>query len=72
MAVIDRNEGSSDGSGIEKNTYAPEVVASYDNGRVYAEDVVGQGEHLHRGLSSRQVTMIAIGGAIGTGLIIGT
>jgi len=28
--------------------------------------------HLHRGLSSRQITMIAIGGAIGTGLIIGT
>jgi yeast amino acid transporter len=27
---------------------------------------------LHRGLSARQVTMIAIGGAIGTGLIIGT
>lgn len=30
------------------------------------------GHHLHRGLSSRQITMIAIGGAIGTGLIIGT
>lgn len=28
--------------------------------------------HLHRGLKSRQITMIAIGGAIGTGLIIGT
>lgn len=27
---------------------------------------------LHRGLHARQVTMIAIGGAIGTGLIIGT
>ena len=27
---------------------------------------------LHRSLSARQVTMIAIGGAIGTGLIIGT
>ena len=27
---------------------------------------------LHRGLKARQVTMIAIGGAIGTGLIIGT
>ncbi|KAK0859687.1 amino acid transporter [Friedmanniomyces endolithicus] len=27
---------------------------------------------LHRGLSARQVSMIAIGGAIGTGLIIGT
>ena len=28
--------------------------------------------HLHRGLKSRQITMIAIGGAIGTCLIIGT
>lgn len=27
---------------------------------------------LHRGLQSRHITMIAIGGAIGTGLIIGT
>lgn len=29
----------------------------------------GEGE-LHRALSSRQITMIAIGGAVGTGLII--
>lgn len=28
--------------------------------------------YLHRGLKARQITMIAIGGAIGTGLIIGT
>jgi amino acid transporter len=35
----------------------------------YDEDVH---HHLHRGLKSRQVAMIAIGGAIGTGLIIGT
>ncbi|KAF2397984.1 amino acid permease Dip5 [Trichodelitschia bisporula] len=28
--------------------------------------------HLHRGLKARHITMIAIGGAIGTGLIIGT
>ncbi|KAK0521506.1 amino acid transporter [Tilletia horrida] len=28
--------------------------------------------HLHRGLKARQLTMIAIGGAIGTGLVIGT
>ncbi len=34
---------------------------------------LGRGKHdLHRGLKARQVTMIAIGGAIGTGLIIGT
>ena len=28
--------------------------------------------NLHRGLKARHITMIAIGGAIGTGLIIGT
>ena len=30
------------------------------------------GTQLHRGLQARHITMIAIGGAIGTGLIIGT
>lgn len=30
------------------------------------------GTELHRGLKARHITMIAIGGAIGTGLIIGT
>jgi amino acid transporter len=29
-------------------------------------------KELHRGLKTRHITMIAIGGAIGTGLIIGT
>lgn len=48
------------------------------DGLVYADTSVGDGyrddaeHHLHRGLKSRQITMIAIGGAIGTGLIIGT
>jgi len=37
---------------------------------VHAEPL--EGERLHRGLKSRHITMIAIGGAIGTGLIIGT
>ncbi|KIW58017.1 hypothetical protein PV05_02569 [Exophiala xenobiotica] len=31
-----------------------------------------EGTQLHRGLKARHITMIAIGGAIGTGLIIGT
>jgi amino acid transporter len=42
------------------NTDNNGVVVHADNG------------HLHRGLKSRHITMIAIGGAIGTGLIIGT
>ncbi len=33
---------------------------------------VSDGTELHRGLKSRHITMIAIGGAIGTGLIIGS
>ncbi|KAI9792534.1 MAG: hypothetical protein M1816_002054 [Peltula sp. TS41687] len=43
-----------------------------------AEETMAQGHGgnnhtaLHRGLKSRHITMIAIGGAIGTGLIIGT
>lgn len=40
----------------------------HDNGH-YQDD---EQHNLHRGLKSRQITMIAIGGAIGTGLIIGT
>ncbi|KAF8522315.1 putative DIP5-glutamate and aspartate permease [Hysterangium stoloniferum] len=36
-------------------------------------DVVGSEEHtLHRGLEARQISMIALGGAVGTGLIIGS
>jgi yeast amino acid transporter len=35
-------------------------------------DPADQKHSLHRGLSARQVSMISIGGAIGTGLIIGT
>ena len=58
---------SSDGSQVEKNANAHETLAGRGAG-----ELVRAGEHLHRGLSSRQVTMIAIGGAIGTGLIIGT
>ena len=34
-------------------------------------DPLDENHSLHRGLSARQVSMIAIGGAIGTGLIIG-
>lgn len=44
---------------------------------VEKRDVVGGDElefshDLHRGLKARHITMIAIGGAIGTGLVIGT
>lgn len=38
----------------------------------HVDDMKDPSTRLHRGLQARQVTMIAIGGAIGTGLIIGT
>jgi amino acid permease len=35
-------------------------------------NIVGNTSDLHRELKSRHVTMIALGGALGTGLLIGT
>jgi amino acid transporter len=77
MAITNRHSSSSDGANAEygKNEYtgvseyhtgAEPVVAP--DGAVHYEDH----KHLHRGLKSRHITMIAIGGAIGTGLIVGT
>jgi amino acid transporter len=55
------NKGGVIGTGETAfNTDSNGVVVHADHG------------HLHRGLKSRHITMIAIGGAIGTGLIIGT
>ncbi len=49
-----------------KNEYVETVVAD-----PHAANL-GEQTSLHRGLKARHITMIAIGGAIGTGLIIGT
>ena len=67
MANISPHDGSSDSSQERKNynEYQQEVIIA-DH---IEED---NHHHLHRGLKARQITMIAIGGAIGTGLIIGT
>lgn len=43
----------------------------HDPTRADLEDA-GHSHSLHRGLQARQITMIALGGAVGTGLIIGT
>jgi amino acid permease len=44
-----------------------------DDQDIYVDDSRnGASTTLRRGLNARQVSMIAIGGAIGTGLIIGT
>lgn len=57
----------------EEKVYNEPPIARERSG---SEDFIGGNEdlshNLHRGLKSRQITMIAIGGAIGTGLIIGT
>ncbi|KAI9790764.1 MAG: hypothetical protein M1833_001760 [Piccolia ochrophora] len=62
------NDGSPDSHPIGKPEYAG------SGHEVRASDVPLEGGHneLHRGLKARHVSMIAIGGALGTGLIIGT
>ncbi|KAK8048497.1 hypothetical protein PG994_010227 [Apiospora phragmitis] len=86
MAVIHRTSSSNDGNSASHNhAYdtekggAPYADNNHDHG--YGSDQpVGHirgietsaETSLHRGLKARHITMIAIGGAIGTGLIIGT
>jgi amino acid transporter len=76
MAVSKRNSASSDGASphadpeygkTEYTAQDGEVALGADGAVQYTDH-----HHLHRGLKSRHITMIAIGGAIGTGLIIGT
>ena len=56
-----------------KNDYAPDSKAEVPrSGSVPFETAATSETKLHRGLKARHITMIAIGGAIGTGLIIGT
>lgn len=73
MAIFKRNSGSSDGANAEigKTEYTAEVEQPMQLASDGAVDYRDH-QHLHRGLKSRHITMIAIGGAIGTGLIIGT
>lgn len=73
MAIFKRTSSSSDGASphgdVGKAEYAAgEAPVLGDDGAVIYADH----SHLHRGLKSRHITMIAIGGAIGTGLIIGS
>jgi amino acid transporter len=74
-------------SGVEKRRSFNDVEKTdmgYDASASPTKDVgLGEDRHirgletsaetsLHRGLKARHITMIAIGGAIGTGLIVGT
>jgi amino acid transporter len=73
MGVFKRHSSSSEGSPHEKDIgkaeyQGGEYATTTDPGGVDNADHM----HLHRGLKARHITMIAIGGAIGTGLIIGT
>ena len=60
--------GSGHGSGPEVEKHSPHGYAE-DGGRGLE---TSEETSLHRGLKARHITMIAIGGALGTGLIIGT
>ena len=73
MAIFKRSSHSSDGTSPHHDKEANYTTA-VDVPAVGSDGVVEYGDHnhLHRGLKSRHITMIAIGGAIGTGLIIGT
>lgn len=82
MAIWNRKTSSSDSDGASPHAgdpekYLPKSDYQHASGEVPAVDSSGvavhtDNQHLHRGLKSRHITMIAIGGAIGTGLIIGT
>jgi amino acid transporter len=76
MAIWNRKGSASS----QQGHYAEEEKGSY-NGDTGVSPVLNDGQaidgqptqtKLHRGLKARHITMIAIGGAIGTGLIIGT
>jgi yeast amino acid transporter len=58
----------------EKGNYETQTYRSHDGAptqHIHGIELE-EGTRLHRGLKARHITMIAIGGAIGTGLIIGT
>ncbi|KAK2744804.1 hypothetical protein FQN55_006560 [Onygenales sp. PD_40] len=70
MAVWNRKGDGSSSESQTKQEYEEQYqVASGPEGVIGDVD---ESVALHRGLKARHITMIAIGGAIGTGLIIGT
>lgn len=69
------SKSNSDEFTPEKGGYSVDDRRSQEDGYQDATrgiEVPGSNTALHRGLKARHITMIAIGGAIGTGLIIGT
>lgn len=71
MGLIHRKEADDSVARLPSPQSSGDEKASFGDG--HGPDILDSPETgLHRGLRSRQITMIAIGGAIGTGLIIGT
>ncbi|THU78638.1 dicarboxylic amino acid permease [Dendrothele bispora CBS 962.96] len=56
----------------EKKVYEGSSSASYVPGHNEQYEEPPPEESLHRGLKARQISMIALGGAVGTGLVIGS
>ncbi|KAF1840223.1 uncharacterized protein K460DRAFT_322634 [Cucurbitaria berberidis CBS 394.84] len=81
MAIFRKRHSDSSDGASPHNSDPEKSGARTDYQHATGEDAVTDANgvavhtdhtHLHRGLKSRHITMIAIGGAIGTGLIIGT
>ncbi|PGH16331.1 hypothetical protein AJ79_01873 [Helicocarpus griseus UAMH5409] len=70
MGIWNRKEDVSSTESQTKNEFAEQYQVTSEPQGVVGE--VEEDNDLHRGLKARHITMIAIGGAIGTGLIIGT
>ncbi|PVG02275.1 putative DIP5-glutamate and aspartate permease [Serendipita vermifera] len=64
MADLEKKRSISSGS--------DEKVQTVPTSQHHIEHVTQEEETLHRGLKARQISMIALGGAVGTGLIIGS
>ncbi|QPG75832.1 hypothetical protein FOA43_003194 [Brettanomyces nanus] len=57
---------------VQSSEYLPEDTVSKDSFVDEEPIALEQGHRLHKDLKPRHITMIAIGGALGTGLLIGT
>jgi amino acid transporter len=73
MSAPDIEKSSS--RGTEEKETSHTIDRPVNNDGIYAQDELfdpAANDTLHRGLKSRQISMIALGGAVGTGLIIGS
>ncbi|BGP41989.1 amino acid transporter [Rhodotorula kratochvilovae] len=66
----DTEKGYGGGTTVEERRTPPDVDKANYDGQI--DEGIAPEEDLHRGLKARQISMIAIGGSIGTGLVIGS